>query len=451
MAKKHKTSRKKITYNNTFRRAKILKVKEVNQNNGYLNLPLVSNQSTREISLLYAGKDTSNDIFNRIPLVSLEEVKTIGQGRFDQWSNQLISGDNLSVLKNLLTNSNVAGKVRLVYIDPPFSTNQKFRSGDFRTATISASDKDMIAYEDNLIGPEYLEFLRQRLILLRELLATDGSIYLHIDTKIGHYVKVLMDEIFGRRHFINDITRIKCNPKNFARKGYGNIKDVILFYSKSNHYVWSESRERLSEEDAIKLFPKIDKAGRRYTTTPIHAPGETVNGATGKAWNGMTPPKGRHWRVHPDELAKLDKKGLIEWSSTGNPRKKIYLDDVLAKGKKRQDIWEFKDSPYPYYPTEKNLEMLKVIINASSNPDDLVLDCFAGSGTTLLAAEELKRRWIGIDNSPVAIKTIQTRLATLKDLSAFTLYETKLLRKATADEQVDSEKHHARQLARLSG
>ncbi|MDI6788905.1 MAG: site-specific DNA-methyltransferase, partial [Planctomycetota bacterium] len=185
--------------------------------------------------------------------------------------------------------------------------------------------------------------------------------------------------------------------------------------------------------------------------TPIHAPGETSNGVTGKEWNGLMPPKGRHWRVSPDELTKLNNNGLIEWSSTGNPRKKIYLDEVLSKGKKRQDIWEFKDSPYPSYPTEKNLNMLKVIINASSNPDDLVLDCFAGSGTTLIVAEELKRRWVGIDNSPVAIRTIQKRLLTSKELSAFTLYEAKALGKVATDERMDSEKYQNRQFARLPG
>ncbi len=391
------------------------------------------------------------DIVNSTPDIYLEPIKVLGQNRFDKWMNMLIDGDNLSTLKNLLTDSNIAGKVKLIYIDPPFSTNQKFRSGNSRTSTISSSDDDEVAYHDTLDGAEYLEFLRQRLILLRELLSDDGSIYIHIDTKIGHYVKVVMDEIFGRENFINDITRIKCNPKNFYRKGYGNIKDMILFYAKTSRYIWNEPRELFSDEDIQGLFPKVDKDGRRYTTTPIHAPGETSNGSTGKMWKGMMPPKGRHWRVPPDELTKLDKNGLIEWSSTGNPRKKIYLDDVMAKGKKRQDIWEFKDSPYPSYPTEKNLDMLKVIIKASSNPDDLVIDCFAGSGTTLVTAEELKRRWVGIDNSPVAIKTIQKRLLTSKELSAFGLYEVRPSGNGAANERVDSEKHQNRQLARLPG
>lgn len=376
------------------------------------------------IKLEYDGKKTENKILNKpIKGCALKEIKSYGNPRLDGWKNILIFGDNFIALKLLLKNPQIKGKVRLVYIDPPFSTNQVFRAGNNRTATISRSDEDLIAYKDTLSGAEYLEFLRERLILLKEILADNGSIYLHIDCKIGHYVKIIMDEIFSPDRFINDITRIKCNPKNFERKAYGNIKDMILFYSKTSKYVWNDPREELTEEDIKRLFPKIDSNGRRYTTTPLHAPGETKNGPTGRPWRGIKPPKGRHWRYPPKELERLNKMGLIEWSSTGNPRKKFYADDVIAKGKKRQDVWEFKDPPYPTYPTEKNLEMLKTIIEASSNPDDIVLDCFVGSGTTLIAAEKTGRRWIGIDNSKIAIETCQKRINKIKHYSAYTLFE----------------------------
>lgn len=345
-----------------------------------------------DIELHYKSKSAETSVIKSAPSLFLNEVKSFGQNRLDGWSNMLIFGDNLSILKILLKQPGVHRKVRLVYIDPPFATNQEFKSGKARTSTISYSSEDERAYEDNLVGAEYIEFLRKRIILLKEILQDDGSIYVHIDWKMGHYVKVLLDEIFGQERFINDITRIKCNPKNFERKAFGNIKDMILFYSKSERYVWNEQREEMTEEDIQRLFPKQDKDGRRYTTTPLHAPGETQNGPTGQEWKGLTPPKGRHWRCPPSELDKLAKKGLIEWSSTGNPRKKIYADEILANGKKRQDIWEFKDPQYPTYPTEKNLDMLKVIIQASSKPDDLILDCFAGAGTTLVAAEEHRRR-----------------------------------------------------------
>lgn len=378
-----------------------------------------------EYQVTYRDKEAEEHILNKTTPIPLQKVRTFGAPSLltdRDWSNMLILGDNLSALKALISAHRINGEIRLVYIDPPFSTDQEFRGGNSRVATISSSREDEIVYYDRLVGAEYLEFLRKRLVFLRELLANNGSIYVHIDWKKGHYVKVIMDEIFGEEHFINDIARIKCNPKNFTRPAYGNIKDMILFYSKTDRYVWNEAKAAMTKQDIERLFPKVDGDGRRYTTVPLHAPGETQNGPTGQLWKGLKPPKGRHWRTHPDELTKLDEQGLIEWSKTGNPRKKIYADEVLANGKKRQDIWEFKDSPYPTYPTEKNVEMLKVIIEASSNPGDLVLDCFAGSGTTLACAEELGRRWIGIDNSPWAIEIALKRLTSLKKLSSFTLY-----------------------------
>jgi adenine-specific DNA-methyltransferase len=240
---------------------------------------------------------------------------------------------------------------------------------------------------------------------------------------MGHYVKIVMDEVFGPERFINDITRIKCNPKNFKRDAFGNIKDMVLFYSKTQEYIWNDPRDDLTEEDIIRLFPKVSEDGRRYTTTPLHAPGETINGPTGKPWREMQPPRGRHWRNSPQELESLDKAGLIEWSSTGNPRKIIYADDVVSKGKKKQDVWEYKDPVYPRYPTEKNLEMLKMITNTSTNPNDLVLDCFAGSGTSLVGAEETGRRWIGIDQSESAIRICCERIAELQEHRPFIVYE----------------------------
>lgn len=338
---------------------------------------------------------------------------------FGGWQNLLVEGDNLYVLRSLLDDNNIRGNVRLVYIDPPFATEQIFRVGNGRVSTISRSNNGAIAYNDELNGHEYLEYIRRRLILIRELLADDGSIYVHIDYKIGHYLKAIMDEVFGSGNFINDITRVKCNPKNFERKAFGNIKDMILFYSKGKEYVWNEPRTEFSEEDIIRLFPKVDDDGRRYTTTPLHAPGETQNGPTGQSWRGMKPPEGRHWRYPPTELEKLDETGLIEWSRTGNPRKIVYADEQAARGKRIQDIWEFKDPVYPEYPTEKNLDMLRLIIETSSNPQDLVLDAFAGSGTTLVAAEMLGRRWIGIDNSPVAIEVTRKRLSDLNSAVKF--------------------------------
>ena len=322
-------------------------------------------------------------------------------------NNILIHSDNLRGLQYLLNNG-YAEKIDLVYIDPPFATGGNFTITDGRASTISNSRKGNIAYTDVLQGKEFIEFLRQRLILLKDLLSKHGSIYLHIDYKIGHYVKVMMDEVFGIENFRNDITRIKCNPKNFDRIGYGNIKDMILFYTKTNNPIWNEPRQPYTQQDIETLFAKIDQNGRRYTTVPIHAPGETNKGESSQPFKGIYPPKGRHWRTDVNTLEKWDAEGLIEWSDNGNPRKKIFADE--RNGKRVQDIWEFKDPMYPIYPTEKNADLLDLIIKTSSNADSIVLDCFAGSGTTLKAAQRLGRYWIGIDQSDLAIKTITENL-----------------------------------------
>lgn len=318
----------------------------------------------------------------------------------------VMQGDNLIGLSKLLNTQK--GFVDLVYIDPPFNTNQVFSISENRANAISRSKCSITAFEDLMDADEFLSFMYKRFVLLYELLSDKGSLYVHIDTKTGHYFKVLLDEIFGKQNYKNDITRIKSNPKNFARKAYGNEKDMILFYSKNHtNNIWNEVRMELSDEELNSKFTKIDKDGRRYTTIPLHAPGET-SGITGQKWRDMYPPVGRHWRTSPEEFERLDSLGLIEWSSTGNPRIKKYSDE--HKGKKIQDVWTFKDPQNPIYPTQKNIDMLKMIIKQSSVEGSYVMDCFAGSGTTLLAASELNRKFIGIDESAMAIDVIKSRL-----------------------------------------
>lgn len=332
--------------------------------------------------------------------------------KFKRMKNLLIKSDNIKGLNYLLNEKDLKGKIDLVYIDPPFATGGNFTITDGRASTISNSRNGDVAYSDKLLGNDFLDFIRHRLLLLKELMSEQGSIYLHIDYKIGHYVKIVMDEVFGIENFRNDITRIKCNPKNFNRLGYGNVKDLILFYTKSSNPVWNEPREKYTERDFEKLFPKIDKQGRRYTTVPIHAPGETENGKSNQPFKGILPPKGRHWRTDVETLEQWDKEGLIEWSSTGNPRKIIFADE--REGKRVQDIWEYKDPQYPTYPTEKNSDLLDLIIRTSSNEDSIVLDCFCGSGTTLKSAQTNGRRWIGIDQSEHAIKATMNKLETVE-------------------------------------
>lgn len=345
-----------------------------------------------------------NKLTEKQILLNANKIKT----RFEMEDNTsiLFKGDNFEALSILL--KKFKNKINLIYIDPPFNTDQEFFvSADGRANSISHSKNDIIAYSDKMSTEEYLEFIRERLVLLRELLSDNGSIYLHIDYKIGHYIKIIMDEVFGKNNFRNDIARIKSNPKNFYRKAYGNEKDLILFYTKNyKNNIWNDIKVPLDENDIAKRFSKIDENGRRYTTIPLHAPGVTKNGPTSKPWRNIPVPKGRHWRTNPEEFDKMDAEGLIEWSSTGNPRIKKYADE--HNGKKIQDIWRFKDPQNSKYPTEKNSKMLEQIILQSSNKDDYVLDCFAGSGTTLKVANKLDRKWIGVDISDVAIDVIKS-------------------------------------------
>lgn len=310
--------------------------------------------------------------------------------------------DNINMLTTLLKDKDVCGKVTLIYIDPPYNTGGAFETRDFKHA-----------YDDRFTMQGYLDFMRKRLELMKQLLSNEGSIYVHLDSNMVFHVKVMMDDIFGMSNFKGMITRKKCKPKNFTRKTYGNISDYILFYSKTEIPVWNRPYEEWSDEKVMKEYPFVEEAtGRRYKRVPIHAPGSR-NGATGSMWHGMMPPEGKHWQFTPDKLDEMDARGEIYWSSNGNPRRKIYLDQ--SKGVPVQDIWlDFLDvnnqnTLITGYPTEKNIDMLKRIIEASSRPGDIVLDCFAGSGTTLVAAEELGRQWIGADIGDEAISTIVNR------------------------------------------
>lgn len=351
------------------------------------------------MELTYAGKMPYDDVLATPP----SQTSIVWQGA-ESAENRLYYGDNLPVLAALLQDNKVCGKVQLMYIDPPFATNSVFQS---------RSQDD--AYHDLLVGPHYLEFLRRRLILLRELLAEDGTIYVHLDENMAFYVKVVMDEIFGAKNFRNWITRKKCNPKNYTRKTYGDISDYILFYSKSDTYIWNRPVDSWTVARATKEYNCVEEGtGRRFKKVPVHAPG-VRNGETGKPWRDMTPPPGKHWQFPPATLDEMDARGEIYWSATGNPRRKIYLDQ--SDGVPVQDIWldlpdvRNQNTKITGYPTEKNADLLARIINASSNPGDLVLDCFSGSGTTLAVGSQLGRHWVGVDNSSEALKTTLRRFA----------------------------------------
>lgn len=314
--------------------------------------------------------------------------------------NALILADNFYALHSLT--SKMSGKVNLIYMDPPFQTGMEFHSRQLTHA-----------YKDTLGQAPYLEFMRRRLIVMRELLSEEGSLYLHIGHQMVFHLKVILDEVFGRQNFRNLIVRRKCSSKNYTKKQYPNLNDYILFYSKTKNYIWNKPGVKPTEEWIQKEYPKTDDKGRRYKLVPIHAPG-IRNGETGKKWRGKLPPKGKHWQLSPRKLDELDANGDIHWSRNGNPRRKVYL--TSDKKVSLTDYWkEFRDAHHQSiritgYPTEKNLNMLKTIVEASSNKGDFVIDPFCGSGTTLHAAQELGRKWIGVDASFSAVEATLSRL-----------------------------------------
>lgn len=314
-------------------------------------------------------------------------------------ANSFLLADNFYGLKKLLENKK--GDVTLIYLDPPYGTGRDFQSRALKHA-----------YKDVFGTTAWIEFMRRRLILMRELLSNEGSIYVHIGHQMLFHLKIVMDEVFGQANFRNMIVRKKCSSKNYTKNQYPNLNDYILFYSKTNDYIWNKPSVAASDEWINKEYNKKDDVGR-YKLVPIHAPG-VRNGETGKPWKGMEPPKGKHWQLTPAKLDALDEQGAIHWSKTGNPRRKVYLSE--DKQLPLTDYWDqYRDAHHQSikitgYPTEKNLEMLKMIVKASSNEGDIVLDPFNGSGTTIHAANDLGRKWIGIDQSFTAAEATLKRL-----------------------------------------
>lgn len=355
--------------------------------------------SDSQITLSYPNKANKKDIiqptsrqFLAMDGCEISECKQLP-------INSFILDDNFFVLNELIREGR---KVNLYYLDPPYGTGFDFHSRDLEHA-----------YKDSMGAAAYIEFMRRRLILMRETMTDDGSIYVHIGHQMVGQLKVVMDEVFGANNFRNLITRRKCSSKNFTSKQYANINDYILFYTKTKSYKWNKPGVTPEKEWIDKEYPKTDSLGRRYKLVPIHAPG-TRNGETGKPWRDMTPPPGKHWQYAPTKLDELDRQGDIHWSRNGNPRRKVYW----SSDKKRAltDYWEqYRDAHHQSikitgYPTEKNLSMIKMIIGASSDEGDLVVDPFCGSGTTLHAARDLGRSYIGMDASFTAAKATLQRM-----------------------------------------
>lgn len=369
----------------------------------------------REYELVYYGKEREEDVLANTLALPLQPVRTFGKNG-DGWHNMLIFGDNLQAMKSLLElkkagklcNADGTPGVRLVYIDPPFGSRQEFQGS-----------QDQRAYQDKIAGAEFVEFIRRRLIFIRELLSEDGSLYLHLDQRKSHYLKAVLDELFDEHGFVNEIVWKRLSAHNDAVK-YGPIHDTIFFYTKNPKYVWNAQYAVVSQE-YDQFFDQVEPGtGRRYARGDLTARG-IRRGETGKPWRGINPTeKGNHWKVPPSELDKLDAEGQIHWPEKegGMPRLKRYADEV--QGVQLQDLWlDIKlmhnlSAERTGYPTQKPEELLARVIKASSNDGDLVLDAFAGSGTSCAVAEKLGRRWISIDCGKLAIYTIQKRMLNLR-------------------------------------
>lgn len=357
------------------------------------NIPLPDKSAIPR--LVYEGKASEEEILSE----HYSYFRTISaNGKASRKSadipdNSFVLTDNFVGLHTLLNSGN---KVTLFYLDPPYGTGMDFHSRSLEHA-----------YKDSMGSATYIEFMRRRLILMRECMTDDGSIYIHIGYQMLAHLRVIMDEVFGEKNFRSLITRRKCSSKNFTTKQYSNLNDYVLFYTKTNNYKWNQPGITPDQAWIEKEYPKIDEFGRRFKLVPVHAPG-TRNGETGKEWKGKMPPKGKHWQYTPAKLDELDKQGDIHWSRNGNPRRKVYW----TKDKKLSlsDYWpDYRDAHHQSikitgYPTEKNFHMLKMIVGASSDEGDLVVDPFCGSGTTIHAAMELNRRYIGMDASFTAAK-----------------------------------------------
>ena len=359
--------------------------------------------------------------------------------------NRLYFGDNLDILRQHIT----AESVDLIYLDPPFNSNATYnvlfreRSGEESAAQITAFDdtwrwniESELAYQDvitqqagkigdllaalrSFLGQNdmmaYLTMMAQRMVELHRVLKPTGSIYLHCDPTASHYLKLLMDAVFGLANFRNEIVWKRTSAHSDVVQGarhMGRIHDVLLMYSKGTMPKWNTVYVPYEQEYIETAYRYEDEDGRRYQTQPLHA--AKPGGDTLYEWKGKLPPPGRYWAYSKGNMERLDAEGRIAYSRTGTPRYKIYLDE--KEGRPLQDMWadispvHVQPKERLGFPTQKPEALLERIISASSNEGDVVLDPFCGCGTAVTASERLNRRWIGIDITHLAITLIRHRL-----------------------------------------
>jgi len=358
--------------------------------------------------------------------------------------NRLYYGDNLDVLQRHVDDESVD----LVYLDPPFNSSATYnvlfaeRDGTQAASQITAFEdtwkwdqaaarayervvesggrvsQAMQAFRTFLADSDmlaYLAMMAPRLIELRRVLKQTGTLYLHCDPTASHYLKVLLDGIFGPERFLNEIIWKRTSAHSSARR-YGPVHDVLLVYGKTDEYKWNRLFQPYEPEYIDTFFDQEDEDGRRWKRMDLTGAG-VRHGETGKVWRGLdVTAKGRHWAYPPKVLDELDAKQRIHWPAKagGMPRLKQYPEDL--PGVPLQDVWTDIRPLHNLaaerlgYPTQKPEALLERIIQASSDERDTVLDPFCGCGTTIAAAQKLNRHWIGIDITYLSITLIRSRL-----------------------------------------
>ncbi|MFZ2158222.1 MAG: site-specific DNA-methyltransferase, partial [Bradyrhizobium sp.] len=394
-------------------------------------------QDKREVELVWNGK--SSEVCNIVlPFQVIEQVDEpraekdtrLQMSMFDLdargrqlkgWTNKLIWGDNkliLSSLKNgpLREEIEKQGGLKLIYIDPPFDVGADFSmdieiGGD--TFTKKPNILEEIAYRDTWGkgADSFIAMIYERLILMRDLLTEDGSIYVHMGPNVSHFIRSAMDEVFSVGNFRNEIIWQRHGAHNDPQK-YGVVHDCILFYTKSDNWTYNPIFMEYDQEYIEERFRSVEEGtGRRFWANTLTAGGAGPARQFGDRL--IPPPKGRHWAFDQAGIDELLKRNGIYYSSTGFPYLKQYLDE--SPGKPCQSIWpdvRMTRSGFERldYPTQKPEALLERIIKASSNEGDLIADFFCGSGTTAAVGEKLGRKWIVSDLGKFAIHTTRKRL-----------------------------------------
>lgn len=375
-------------------------------------------------TLRYRGvEDLSGRLRRGMPYYEVETTEKVGDADTD---NMIIRGECLSACAYL---KEQGIKVDLVYIDPPFASGADYakkvyvRRNPKVAEAISQAETELDidelkAFEETMYGDvwdkeKYLNWMYENLVAIKSVMSDTASIYVHLDYHIGHYVKILMDEIFGEDNFRNEIVWKRTGAHNDAGK-YGIVHDTIFWYSKNQEYFFHEIFIDLTEEHKSTRFKNIEEGtGRKFYPGPITAPGSGPS----RIFRGkeLLPPAGRHWSYSQENIDELERQNRIYYSSTGTPYLKEYEDEYVEQGRRVQSIWDDilpskTGNELVDYATQKPEALLERIIKASSNEGMLVADFFGGSGVTVAVANRLGRRFIHNDIGVNSIQTARDRL-----------------------------------------